>query len=203
MKQVLLCLLYWSYIKLSASLPTEEKPGFTLWPLEKRALTPLTALQFSAAKGTPLGVLEKSNFGIPDPTCRDRLPGEGCWTMDEFTVDVSSQPLGPYMGNIELYRKCSMPACQRQMNAKSHVFFTLKSCQVQQRERQISFYGMFLRSVLLKDHASIRLFGYVICHNAKNTIHVGELILNRICTIANIIQRTLTWMPLPKLNVHF
>jgi hypothetical protein len=86
MKQVLSVLLYWSYIQISAPFPLEEKPGFTLWPLEKRGLTPLTELQYSGLKNTRLG----THFGIPDPTCRGKLPGERCWTMDEFTVDVSS-----------------------------------------------------------------------------------------------------------------
>lgn len=96
MGQVLSFLLYWSYIRLSASFPVEEKPGFTLWPLEKRDLTPITELQFSGLKGTQLGISAKSHFGVPDPTCRNNLPGKGCWTMDQFTVDVSNDTPSPY-----------------------------------------------------------------------------------------------------------
>jgi hypothetical protein len=89
MKQILLTLLYWNYIQLSASLPFEDKPGFTPW---KRALVPLSPLEYSGLKdGTQLGIFEKSRFGIPGPTCRNKLPGEGCWEMDQFTVAVSGQ----------------------------------------------------------------------------------------------------------------
>jgi hypothetical protein len=105
MKQALACLLYWSYVQLSVSFPVEEKPGFTLWPLGKRDLTPLTELQYSGLRGTQIGVFEKSHFGIPDPTCRNRLPQEGCWTMDQFTVDVSSQTLRSIISDTKLYRK--------------------------------------------------------------------------------------------------
>ncbi|KAH8728381.1 hypothetical protein GQ44DRAFT_784073 [Phaeosphaeriaceae sp. PMI808] len=102
MKQVLLCLLYGSYIQLSASFPVEEKPGFTPWPLEKRDLTPITELQFSGLRGTQLGISEQSHFGIPDPTCRGKLPGKGCWTMDQFTVDKMIDAREPKANNCRV-----------------------------------------------------------------------------------------------------
>jgi hypothetical protein len=105
MKQVLLCLLYWSYIRLSFCFPVEERPGFTLWPLEKRGLEPISELLYSGLRGTQLGISEASHFGIPDPTCRNRLPGEECWTMDQFTVDVSNQTPRPVITGAESYRK--------------------------------------------------------------------------------------------------
>ncbi|KAH7389371.1 hypothetical protein DE146DRAFT_161202 [Phaeosphaeria sp. MPI-PUGE-AT-0046c] len=88
--RILCCLLYWSYIQLCSSFPVEEKPGFTTWPLEKRDLTPISELQFSGVKGVQRGTSEKSHFGVPDPTCRGKLPGDAgdkCWTMDQFSVD--------------------------------------------------------------------------------------------------------------------
>jgi hypothetical protein len=90
MKHVLLGLLYWGYIELSAALPVEENPGFTPWTLEKRDYLPIDALKFSGLGGNQLGVFEASKFGVPDPYCRQNLPREGCWPMDEFTVDVSN-----------------------------------------------------------------------------------------------------------------
>jgi hypothetical protein len=139
MKHVLLCLLYWNHIQLSASFPVEEKPGFTLWPLEKRDLTPVTELQYSGIRGIQLGISEKSHFGIPDPTCRGKLPGEGCLTMDHFAVDVSSQVLKPFISSTEWYRKCSMPESQRQTTVQYHVFSTPNIYQVQRRDQPISF----------------------------------------------------------------
>jgi hypothetical protein len=107
MKQVLLSLLYWCYIQPSASLPVEDKPGFTLW---KKASVSLSSLEFSGLKdGTSmrqLGIFDESHFGIPDPTCRGRLePGGKCWDMDQFTVAVSSQIHGSFIGGIDFYRK--------------------------------------------------------------------------------------------------
>ncbi|KAF1839132.1 hypothetical protein BDW02DRAFT_615487 [Decorospora gaudefroyi] len=99
MKQALLSLLYWSYIQLSASLPVEEKPGFTPWPVEKRAPTPLTPVQYSGLRGTQIGIFEKSRFGIPDPTCRGKLPKLGCWEMDQFTVDKMVEAREPKANN--------------------------------------------------------------------------------------------------------
>jgi hypothetical protein len=98
MKPGLLGILYWSYIPLSTSFPVEEKPGFTPWPLEKRALIPIDALTFSGFKGTPLGETKTAQFGVTDPMCRGKLPGDKCWAMDEFTVDVSSQTIKPCNG---------------------------------------------------------------------------------------------------------
>jgi hypothetical protein len=100
MKQILLMLSYWSYIQLSSPFPIEEQPGFTPWPLDERdvILRALNELEYSGVRGAQLGVSGRSHFGIPDPTCRGKLPGvpEGrCWPMDHITVDVSNQEPKP------------------------------------------------------------------------------------------------------------
>lgn len=105
MKQFLLCSLYWSFIQLSTSFPVDENANFTIWPLEKRDLTPLTEVQFSGLRGTQLGISTESHFGVPDATCRNRLPGDKCWTMDHFTVDVSGQNFSLVISGTKLYRK--------------------------------------------------------------------------------------------------
>ncbi|KAH7070746.1 hypothetical protein BKA63DRAFT_519053 [Paraphoma chrysanthemicola] len=102
MKQFVFFLLYCSYVQQSASFPIEERPGFTPWSQAKRALA-IPELQFSGVNGVPLSIFETSNFGIPDPTCRERLPGEGCWTMDEFTVDKM------ILARAEKTKTCKVP----------------------------------------------------------------------------------------------
>jgi hypothetical protein len=84
MKLVLLGLLYWSYIRLSASFPVEEKPGFTPWSLAKRA--EIEGTVFSGTLGAPLGV-----FGVKDDTCDKKMGSPECWNMRDVTVDVCSQ----------------------------------------------------------------------------------------------------------------
>jgi hypothetical protein len=84
MKLVLLSLLYWSYIRLSASFPVEEKPGFTPWSLAKRA--EIEGTVFSGTLGAPLGV-----FGVADDTCDGKMGSPGCWNMLDVTVDVRCQ----------------------------------------------------------------------------------------------------------------
>jgi hypothetical protein len=99
MKQFLLSLLYWSCLQISASLPVEDKPGFTPW---KRTIEPLDAEKFSGK----LGIFKKSKFDLPDPTCREKMkPDEGCWEMDQFTVAVSSQIHGNFTDGTDFYRK--------------------------------------------------------------------------------------------------
>jgi hypothetical protein len=84
MKLVPLSILYWSYIRLSASFPVEEKPGFTPWSLAKRA--EIEGAVFSGTLGAPLGV-----FGVKDDTCDGKMGAPGCWDMLDVTVDVRSQ----------------------------------------------------------------------------------------------------------------
>jgi hypothetical protein len=161
MKQVLLSLLYWSYIQLSASFPVEEKPGFTLWPLEKRGLEPIAELQFSGVRSTQLGISEASHFGIPDATCRGKLPGVGCLTMDNFSVDVSHQTLKSIIKSTDSCRKCSKLESQKQTTAQFHVSSIPRNCQVQQEERLISFCGISFSLGLPKGSVSTRPYGYV------------------------------------------
>ncbi|KAH7082451.1 hypothetical protein FB567DRAFT_594924 [Paraphoma chrysanthemicola] len=106
MKQFVFFLLYCSYLQQVASFPIEETPGFTPWSQAKRAPRAIPELEFSGVNGVPLGIFETANFGIPDPTCRERLPREGCWTMDEFTVDkmIGAQLEKPETKNCNL--KC-------------------------------------------------------------------------------------------------
>lgn len=83
MKLSSLILFAWTYPKLSSSLPIEERPSFTPWPLDKRGIIPEDI--FSNAK---FG----AKFAVKDDTCRGHLPGADgkCWTMMDVTVDVSS-----------------------------------------------------------------------------------------------------------------
>lgn len=118
MKQILSCLLYCSYIHLLFSFPIKENPGFTSWPLGKRDLQPVPASQYSSINGaqlgleyasvtgTQLGISAKANFGIADPTCRGKMPDPPgtCWTMDQFTVDVSSPTPETCISNTDMYR---------------------------------------------------------------------------------------------------
>jgi hypothetical protein len=161
MKQILLCLLYWSYIRPSASFPVEEKPGFTLWPLEKRGVEPLTELQYSGVRGTQLGISVASHFGIPDPTCRGKMPGDGCWTMDQFSVDVSHQTLKTFINITELCRKCSKLESQNHITDQFLVFSIPRNCQVQQKGQLISFCGMPFSWGLLRGSVTSRPSGYV------------------------------------------
>ncbi|KAF2756600.1 hypothetical protein EJ05DRAFT_69860 [Pseudovirgaria hyperparasitica] len=81
MKTALLSLLGYAYIQLTSSLPIEEKPGFTPWPLEKRAGIAIAASIFSNPQGP--------QFGVPDNECRGKLFGDvgRCFRMEDVTVD--------------------------------------------------------------------------------------------------------------------
>ncbi|EAT90565.1 hypothetical protein SNOG_02353 [Parastagonospora nodorum SN15] len=78
MKLLPVILLVWIHIKSANSLPIEETPGFTPWPIEKRGVIAedvFSNAQFGA------------KFGVQDDTCRGHLPKPGCWTMMDATVD--------------------------------------------------------------------------------------------------------------------
>lgn len=87
MKYFLGSLLFWGCMQLSTSLPVEELPGFTPWSNRKRDVPrALSSTEFSGDDG----VFDTARFGVPDPTCRKKLPDKGCDTMDKFTVQVST-----------------------------------------------------------------------------------------------------------------
>lgn len=115
---------------MSASLPVEDKPGFTPWPLARRLIP---ASEFSG----PLG----PQFGVDDEECRGRLKGDigKCWRMTEATVDVSCKMWGPFVIGTELPRNSLQTELQRQKSATFRAFSTHHFCRGQQREKPISF----------------------------------------------------------------
>lgn len=121
-------LLAWIHIKLSNSLPIEEAPGFTPWPIEKRGVIAediFSNAQFGA------------KFGVGDDTCRGHLPKPGCWNMMDATVDVSGsgKETQVSISDAKSYRNSLQIEPQRPRNARYHVYFTLLAYQVQQKER--------------------------------------------------------------------